>query len=425
MRLIIILLVLFPAVLSAQNNALIIQDGAVINITNGAALIVDQPNTNGIVKTGTATGYINSEGETNRVFWRLSTATGSFVIPFGDNNAVQIPFTYQVTAAATGAGFIQASTYRTINNNTGYPSVYVPTVFTMNADYTYGDRSLYAADRFWVLRSSGFATNPSSTLTFTYDETNGEIGGTNTITEANLQAQYWNTNQWSPGWYSAAPLLGTCTPASNLVSGVNSATNGNFYTWVLVDNTHPLPVELISLNASCNQGLNTIEWTTATETNCDYFSIERSFDANTWEWMATVSASGNSNTPLHYFYTDPETHTSTVYYRLSQTDFDGSNVILQTVESNCNGNIATNNNYNFNVFSDQEHQIFANFICDSDEKVIIKVLDVRGRLVHLQEIDAFSGENAVCIQMTPLAEAIYLVVLQTANVYESKKLLLQ
>lgn len=425
MRLIILLLFLIPTILSAQNNALIIQDGAVINITNGAALIIDQPNASGIVKTGTATGYINSEGETNRVFWRLSTATGSFVIPFGDNNAVQIPFTYQITGAATGAGFLQASTYRTINNNTGYPSVYAPAVFTMNADYTYGDRSLFAADRFWVLRASGFATNPTSTLSFTYDEANGEIGGTNTITEANLQAQYWNTNQWSPGWFSAAPLLGTCTPASNLVSGVNATTNGNFYTWVLVDNTHPLPVELISLDANCDDGHSNIMWSTASETNNDFFTIEKSYDAISWTWLAEISGNGNSNNPLNYSFTDPALNQGTCYYRLSQTDFDGTNVILGSIDSDCSNSNSSINQLGLNVYSDQEHHVFASFNSAAEEQVVISIMDTRGRLIIKQNIPANAGVNTVELEIMPQADAIYLIILQTSTSTDTRKIILQ
>jgi hypothetical protein len=90
--------------------------------------------------------------------------------------------------------------------------------------------------------------------------------------------------------------------------------------------TGPLPIELLSfdikaLNQSC-----LINWVTGSEVNNDYFTIERSRDANFWEVLAIVNGSGNSSASIAYVYRDFSPWTGLSYYRLRQTDFDGSYV---------------------------------------------------------------------------------------------------
>ncbi|MBU3662907.1 MAG: T9SS type A sorting domain-containing protein [Bacteroidetes bacterium] len=66
-------------------------------------------------------------------------------------------------------------------------------------------------------------------------------------------------------------------------------------------------------------------WSTASETNNDYFSIERSFNAKEFEEIAQVKGAGNSAKINHYKYFDALNLglTKDVYYRIKQTDYDG------------------------------------------------------------------------------------------------------
>jgi hypothetical protein len=55
-----------------------------------------------------------------------------------------------------------------------------------------------------------------------------------------------------------------------------------------------LPVELLSFDVKCN-GKAHIRWSTATETNNDHFTLERSADAENWDFVANIPGAGNSN----------------------------------------------------------------------------------------------------------------------------------
>lgn len=86
-----------------------------------------------------------------------------------------------------------------------------------------------------------------------------------------------------------------------------------------------LPVELISFDGYNSKDYNSIFWITATETNNDYFTLERSLDVISWETIDVKKGAGTSHLPTFYEYKDYSYINDTYnYYRLTQTDYDGS-----------------------------------------------------------------------------------------------------
>lgn len=84
-----------------------------------------------------------------------------------------------------------------------------------------------------------------------------------------------------------------------------------------------LPVELLKFFALPSDGGIVLSWATATETNCDYFAIERSTDMLNWKQITTIPGSGNSMQRKDYSYTDSNPEKGISYYRLSQYDYNG------------------------------------------------------------------------------------------------------
>jgi hypothetical protein len=93
----------------------------------------------------------------------------------------------------------------------------------------------------------------------------------------------------------------------------------------------PLPIELMAFDASRNGRSVEVKWATATETNNDYFTVERSRDLLSWVEVAKVKGAGNSTHILHYTCNDTEPVMTDCYYRLRQTDFDGSHQFFDPV----------------------------------------------------------------------------------------------
>lgn len=85
-----------------------------------------------------------------------------------------------------------------------------------------------------------------------------------------------------------------------------------------------LPIELTKFQAQPINGTVSLDWTTATETNNNYFSIERSENAIDFHQIGVLAGAGNSSTVKNYNFIDEQPLKSTSYYRLKQVDLDGS-----------------------------------------------------------------------------------------------------
>jgi hypothetical protein len=69
-----------------------------------------------------------------------------------------------------------------------------------------------------------------------------------------------------------------------------------------------------------------LEWKTKSETNNDFFTIERSMNGSNWEKIGTIYGNGTTSAEHSYSFTDENAPEGIVYYSLKQTDFDGKSV---------------------------------------------------------------------------------------------------
>ncbi|MFT4760886.1 MAG: hypothetical protein ACI9XO_002004 [Paraglaciecola sp.] len=91
------------------------------------------------------------------------------------------------------------------------------------------------------------------------------------------------------------------------------------------DDSPALPISLLSFSAHCEEENIVLKWSTATESNNDYFTIEkRSGNRLAWQTAGIVAGAGNSNAKLYYELKDLTPNAEESYYRLKQTDFDGN-----------------------------------------------------------------------------------------------------
>jgi autotransporter-associated beta strand protein len=96
-----------------------------------------------------------------------------------------------------------------------------------------------------------------------------------------------------------------------------------------------LPIELTSFNANLRNRKTYLNWSTATEQNNAFFSIERSTDGVEFRSIGKVNGAGNSSAALQYGFIDEKPVAGINFYRLKQVDFDGkfeySDVVSVTV----------------------------------------------------------------------------------------------
>lgn len=93
----------------------------------------------------------------------------------------------------------------------------------------------------------------------------------------------------------------------------------------------PLPIQLTSFSAQCNNYQANLRWTTATETNNNFFTLEKTQDGYNYLKVMDVKGAGTTTSPQEYSVVDESPYSTTSYYRLSQTDIDGQKNILNTI----------------------------------------------------------------------------------------------
>jgi hypothetical protein len=94
---------------------------------------------------------------------------------------------------------------------------------------------------------------------------------------------------------------------------------------------NPLPIELISFTAN-PQGKNVLlSWATASELNNDYFTLEKSRNGKEFEVLTKVDGNGTTHIRTDYQFTDQNPFLGLSYYRLRQTDYDGTSETFPAV----------------------------------------------------------------------------------------------
>ncbi|MBL7964499.1 MAG: T9SS type A sorting domain-containing protein [Flavobacteriales bacterium] len=402
---------------------LVVNNNAWLRIDNGACVVLENGAANALTVAGTGAN-VRSEGEANRIRWQIGSNTGTYVLPWTNPAGTKIPLTYQVTAAGSAAGSIVFSTYAgpTWDNNT-----YRPTDVThMNNYFTGAANSSQVVDRFWIMDPSAagfaYATKPGVSITFVYPQTEVLVGNTITGTTP-LGAQRFN-NSAGNIWGDLLPIgvFAANVPAAGLNTVSAAAVNGanNFRSWTLSNPSQPLPIELISFRARCEQSQVIVEWTTATERNNDYFAVEKSRDGNDWQVIGIVDGAGNSLEAINYMLVDPEP-TSQAMYRLSQTDFDGTTTTSDVVVGGCE----VTGGIEIVTAWDDGHDV--NVIVSSSNEGLhdVYLLDTQGKvLIQQNSVSIYNGITHLRLPKNTIASGVYVVRLQNGQDMLSRKVLL-
>ncbi len=119
------------------------------------------------------------------------------------------------------------------------------------------------------------------------------------------------------------PIIGTYSAGIASFSGVDFQ-DGDYFTIGNMDASIALPIELIDFNVDRVGNEARVRWTTASEVNNDYFSIQRSIDALEWMEIGRIQGQLESIDFTKYEFWDRLPLSGLSYYRLKQTDIDES-----------------------------------------------------------------------------------------------------
>ncbi len=127
---------------------------------------------------------------------------------------------------------------------------------------------------------------------------------------------------------SVIPVTATFTSTSNsiIISGLSGSdfpSGTQLYFTVGSTTLSTLPVAMTFSAAVTPDNKVALNWQTTSEINNNYFTVERSVDAQSWEAVTKVNGAGTTTSVKNYSFVDKDPYTGVSYYRLKQTDLDG------------------------------------------------------------------------------------------------------
>ncbi|MGZ3883513.1 MAG: T9SS type A sorting domain-containing protein [Bacteroidia bacterium] len=214
------------------------------------------------------------------------------------------------------------------------------------------------------------------------------------------------------------PLSGTWSLRSFSFVAPNSGQYVSVSTtgaplWTFVDNfclncPTVLPVELTTFTGECRGNVVVLNWSTVTEKNNDYFSIERSENGIDFIQLGTVKGSGKSDSRVDYTFTDKNQLRKQAYYRLKQTDFNQDMAYSRLIAVDF---CRPASDLSFEAFPNPADAALHLAVKNYDESTLVKITDRVGKTIYEGRIEA---EDHV-IDVAGFSPGFYFIQLLSGN----------
>jgi hypothetical protein len=348
--------------------------------------------------------------------WMAATTNSgasSSLFPLGNTDR-KAQASIEYTTAPTTAGYLEAKFI--VGNPTSV--VAYPTPLTDQFNYVLNN---VVTEGYWEIKPS---------------VTDGVAGGTYKVTlEGETISLATSTNASytdvriikSPDPHTSWVLQGahgTATGANADFTVSRTGMSGYSFFAMAFPSNAPLPIELVSFAANCaDNNTVSVNWTTASEHNSDYYTIEKSRDGISWNTLKTIPAAGNSTQLINYSVADASNISGTVYYRLTQVDVDGASKMYDIVSTNCSSEkelalIAYPNPSNGQFTVKIENALGG--------KYDLAITDMQGKAIEEQSLDLETGTTVVKLNPANILPGVYLIqFMQDGKPIQQQKLIIE
>ncbi len=390
------------------NSSILLLNSNMLYVKNTSPLAITRLN-------GFIDGETNPVAGLSKIKWKVGSAPAfsTYIYPFGNQSSNSfLPAIISFYYAALGPdGTIIASTYPTVPyqspNNRPLPQG-IPSI----NDIYGNENSSKMLDRFWTIDFENFIISLVGTYSFTYRDSEHNTGN-NSISESSLRAQKF-TNTWN-----SIPTGGLVVTSLNSC-GITNITGLSSGTWALTDLSSPLPIELLSFTANTTEE-NTVkcDWITTAELNNDFFTIERGSSPQAFEEIGRIDGAGNSSEPNTYTFIDQTPLNGINYYRIKQSDFDGSFTYSKVVA--------------VKFFSSSQLQVMPNPTYGSFEVLfekplssegILLIQSTEGKLIFEKKLDIIGMQRITIPEISTSKGTYFVSVITEFGIQKSKIIVL-
>ena len=235
----------------------------------------------------------------------------SNVAPTGWSSTSNVwSFTYNGSSTANYRNVFDATTY----------SARFSSAATGNSIYLYIPINFVSGNTYTIT----FYTKRVCSITVNTNELPNQttLLSTETQTNSNCSSNFSTWYQWSFTTLSSYTGAGYFQIWTKTIYGGPTSV---YLDDVSIYESEPvnLPIELLYFKVSGYNSDNILHWSTASEDNNDYFTIEKTKDGIDWEVVDREPGAGSSSNQLYYSSVDENVESIINYYRLKQTDYDG------------------------------------------------------------------------------------------------------
>jgi autotransporter-associated beta strand protein len=293
-----------------------------------------------------------------------------------------------------------------IANNTGSPDTFsVRVVDSLDVSLLSSQSPKYV-NRTWNISKQNPTSNAGTGVDFEFFWNAGEIvnGPINVPKLFHFTGAFWQDAN------------GTSIPGggSPITSLKHNGYMGDFSPFGISDQSTPLPVVLISLNALCEEpDAVSIAWKTASEINSSHYEVLFSEDFDSWERVGRVEAAGNSSSERSYLfqYSIP-TEANTTYYRLMQYDLDGTAALLGTIPVNCMEKTPVS------VFPNPTStKSLIRIFSSIPSRISIHLVDGNGKTIFTEQVDINEGTSFLPLNVEHYPTGIYLLTIFSNEIF--------
>lgn len=171
-----------------------------------------------------------------------------------------------------------------------------------------------------------------------------------------------------------------------------------------------LPADGLSLNGEERNRNAVLNWTAASESNVDFYAVERSLDGQNFSEIGVVkSMVNNSVTSVNYNFTDDKTTDGVLFYRLRQVDLDGRSKYSPVISVSIHKPMLELLSLYPNPVSDQFGLKFQSLESGS---ATCRIYSEEGREVMSVPVSFNHGLNDLKLDAGSLVSGVYFLVLQ-------------
>lgn len=219
---------------------------------------------------------------------------------------------------------------------------------------------------------------------------------------------------------SSFTINGLAGTDSNGGSVIGASGDGVNNSGIIINFANPLPIVLLSFDAVLNNEKNIVDlkWSTASQENNDYFTIERSTDTKEWNEISTIEGAGTINHLMNYTSIDEHPEPAINYYRLKQTDFNGDFTYSKIIAINNKSNLENSIFLYPNPVKDE-----LNIVTTLSNIESISILNAVGAIVKTENYNEDSVNKM--LDLTNFPSGNYLINIIGKSFSISKKIVLQ